>query len=313
MSKKLTINNIRERSFKIHGDKYIITDQNYVDSFTKIKVTCKEHGDFYIEPRHFLSGHGCIKCAILKMGYNGKNGHINMNILKLTLDEIRKRTYKIHGDSIIIPEQKYINAKTKIKIICKHHPDDNLLISTDNLLNKKRGCSICSKRQKLNIDKIRKRCDIIHKDKGYIILEQPYINNETHIKVICPKHDEWNIKPNNLLNGSGCPKCKTSKGEIKIENILKEKNINYICQKKFNGCVDKKELLFDFYLPKYNMCIEYDGEQHYNKFRFEKNNDGLNDRIKKDIIKNEYCINNNIHLLRIKYNENIEEKMNIII
>jgi len=69
-------------------------------------------------------------------------------------------------------------------------------------------------------------------------------------------------------------------------------------------------LKFDFYLPKFNCCIEYDGEQHFRKYRFEKTNDKLNTRKKRDQIKNIYCKDNNIKLYRIKYNENIKNKLN---
>jgi len=298
MSRKLTLSEIRKRTYKIHSNKYIIPDQIYVDSFTKIKIICKIHGDFYMESRHLLNGHGCKKCSGCE---------------KLTIDKIREKCYEIHGYNIIICDQEYINAKTKIKIICKYHPSDNILIYIDNLLNKKRGCPICSKRQKLNIGKIRKRCDIIHINKGYIIPEQNYINNCIKIDVICPIHSVWKTRPSNLLKGHGCPKCKTSKGEIKIENILKEKNINYISQKKFNDCINKKKLPFDFYLPDYNICIEFDGEQHFKPFRFEKNNERLNKTIRNDNLKNQYCDKNNIKLIRIKYNEDINEKMSFLI
>jgi len=296
MSKKLDINNIRERIIKIHGDKYILPDQKYVDSFSKILVICKNHGEFHIQPRHLLSGHGCIKCD----GFE-----------KLTLDKLRKKCYDINGDNIFIPDQEYINSKTKINVKCKLHPNYNWDVLPYNLLRHK-GCPVCNKRQRLNINDVINKCNLVHKDKGYIILEQPYINNETHIKVICPKHGEWKIKPNNLFNGCGCPKCKTSKGELQIENILKFKNIKYISQKKFKGCINKKSLIYDFYLPDYNICIEFDGEQHFKPFRFEKDNKRLQQTINNDIIKNEYCKNNNINLIRIKYNEDIDKKMNEI-
>jgi very-short-patch-repair endonuclease len=64
-----------------------------------------------------------------------------------------------------------------------------------------------------------------------------------------------------------------------------------------------KKLKFDFYLPNYNLCIEYDGRQHFEPIDFfggEKNFEIIK---KRDKIKNEYCLNNNIHLIRIPYNE----------
>jgi hypothetical protein len=111
------------------------------------------------------------------------------------------------------------------------------------------------------------------------------------------------------LNGRGCPICKESLGERIISNYLTDKNIFFIRQYKFKDCKFKRCLSFDFYLSKLNILIEYDGEQHFKKYRFEKNNDILNERIIKDNIKDNYCINN-ILLLRINYKENIHLKLN---
>jgi very-short-patch-repair endonuclease len=116
-------------------------------------------------------------------------------------------------------------------------------------------------------------------------------------------------KPTTHLKGCGCPMCNESQGERKISQILENKKINFISQKKFDGCLYKRKLKFDFYLPDYNTCIEYDGEQHNVMYRFEKTNERLKIRQKRDKIKNEYCKENNIHLIRIKYNESIEEKL----
>ena len=83
-------------------------------------------------------------------------------------------------------------------------------------------------------------------------------------------------------------------------------------QKKFQDCKVKKSLPFDFYLPKYNCCIEVDGQQHYEAISFEKLNEEekkeqLKHRQEYDNIKTQYCKDNNIKLIRIKYNQ-IEKK-----
>ncbi len=127
-------------------------------------------------------------------------------------------------------------------------------------------------------------------------------------KIICPIHGIFEQKTNSHLNGSGCPYCKESKGEKKIRCYLNEHNINFISQKKFKECVDKNKLSFDFYLPIYNLCIEYDGEQHFKLNYFSKNKKILTETRRRDNIKNNFCNNNNGRpkLLRIsyeKYNE----------
>ena len=62
-----------------------------------------------------------------------------------------------------------------------------------------------------------------------------------------------------------------------------------------------RKLFFDFYLPEYKLCIEFDGIQHHIPIKFFGGNDGLKERKNNDKIKDQYCNNNNIDLLRISY------------
>ena len=93
-----------------------------------------------------------------------------------------------------------------------------------------------------------------------------------------------------------------SLGELEVKNWLESHNIRYEFQKRFKDCKDKQCLPFDFYLPEYNICIEYDGEQHYKKCSFQTQQEFEN-AIKRDKIKDEYCKKNNIKLIRIPYFE----------
>ena len=76
----------------------------------------------------------------------------------------------------------------------------------------------------------------------------------------------------------------------------------------FDKCKDIRKLKFDFFLPDYNVCIEFDGEQHFKICEWGEKK--LKDSIKKDGIKNSFCENNNIKLLRISYKDIIYEKIN---
>ena len=96
-----------------------------------------------------------------------------------------------------------------------------------------------------------------------------------------------------------------------ISIILDNKNIMYIRNKRFKKCKNIKPLPFDFYLPEYNICIEFDGEQHFREHKIWGNDKLIKTKIN-DKIKNEYCLNNNIRLIRIKFDENINEKLNLI-
>jgi len=142
-----------------------------------------------------------------------------------------------------------------------------------------------------------------------------YKNSKSKVDIICPIHGIFQQQPSGHLNGRGCHICKESKGEMGIRIFLENNNICFKLQKRFDGCVGKKyKLPFDFYLPDYNLLIEYDGIQHYDKTsKFYHKETIINDNIK-----TEYCIKYKIDLLRIPYynidaiNNIIEEKLYIL-
>jgi len=107
----------------------------------------------------------------------------------------------------------------------------------------------------------------------------------------------------NISQGQGCPICKKSKGERFLKFFLEKYDIKYVQQHWFKDCRDINPLPFDFYLPAYNLCIEFQGRQHYrlredDLFGGKK---GFESRIKRDKIKVNYCKENNINLLIIPY------------
>jgi len=138
-------------------------------------------------------------------------------------------------------------------------------------------------------------------------------------------------------NKSGCPECNKSKGEKKIDEVLINNNWIKISQEEFNKLIDEDKysknyfipqmkyndliglgggfLLYDHYIPKLNLLIEYDGEFHYKPIQNYKNEpmEYAEERLRKqqehDRLKDKYTQNKNINLLRIPYWEfdNIEE------
>lgn len=164
-----------------------------------------------------------------------------------------------------------------------------------------------SKKSRLTNDEFIKRL----KERGlfsdkYDFTQINYIDTLTPIKIICEEHGAIEIKPINLISGGSiCKLCKnSSKGESKIENILIENKVKYIREKTFVDCRGiKRPLPFDFYLPDYNICIEFDGIQHYKPVERFGGIEGFNEIVKNDNIKNNYCLLNNIKLIRISYKD----------
>ena len=100
--------------------------------------------------------------------------------------------------------------------------------------------------------------------------------------------------------------CMTSYFNAYIHKYLDDLNIEH--QMEYCVCIDGVRYRFDFYLPKYNLFIEYDGQQHFEPVRYYGNDIEKNKQIflkiqHRDKIKNKYCKDNNINLLRIPYFE----------
>lgn len=138
------------------------------------------------------------------------------------------------------------------------------------------------------------------KEKGYKILS-PYIKDREKILIdFNCGHDPHGIIPSHLKQNCGCPICNESKGEKFIRLYLEKKDIKFIQEYKFEDCKHKRSLPFDFYISDYNLCIEFDGIQHFKEVKhFGKKS--FKDTQIRDEIKDNYCKENNINLIRIPY------------
>lgn len=126
---------------------------------------------------------------------------------------------------------------------------------------------------------------------------------------------EWDIREDHLNAGHRCPICKNSIGERRVKDYLILHDIKFIPQHYFDDCRYQRPLLFDFYLPELNACIEYDGIQHFQPVDFAGKGQEWAEMLftetkLRDDVKNNYCRNNNIQLCRIKYTQDIEKTLN---
>lgn len=173
--------------------------------------------------------------------------------------------------------------------------------------DKSTQCSVCGHKQGAEkLKKVYRKGDVIGKNPDVIFLKEVdpihiydhdivrrgiFFNKKTKIKF------ETDIRK--VVTGHTNGDLKSC-GERIIEQILSENNICYESQKIFPDCKDISYLRFDFYLPDYNCCIEYDGIQHFEVTGW-NTEEKKKDTEKKDNIKNTYCENNNISLIRISY------------
>jgi len=308
--KKLTINEFIQRANNIYKNKYDYSKSIYINNKTKLIIICPLHGKFKQSPNDHLDYHKCPKCSDISRRYL-QSSNTNEFISKAKL---------IHGDKYDYSKTIYVNALTKVKIICSKH-GEFLQIPTTHLCN--HGCYFCGRDEtiesrKSNLESFLKQSTIIHGNL-YEYSKSTYTKSNVKIEIICRTHGSFFQTPNNHLNGQGCPKCMASKGEVKIENLLKKFEIQFITEHKFNNCKNpetNRRLPFDFYIPSKNLLIEYDGEQH---FGYGKCVNGRHITTKKefeemtfrDKIKTQYAKKNGIQLVRIKYTD--FDKINVIL
>ena len=206
----------------------------------------------------------------------------------------------------------------KIDYICPiHDKQSSILIRLAN----GHGCIYCKIEKtatscRRDIDELESYINNFNDNK--LLNKEDYVNASTrNLNILCGSCKKEIFTTSYASYKTGTKVCRTcsrrmSKNERRIKVFLESLNIEFIQEKSFDGCEYKKKLLFDFYLPKYNLCIEYDGMQHFDDHFFKTiaNTSSLEETQIRDKIKTEYCKNNNINLLRIPYwDENKIEKI----
>lgn len=284
---------------KINPNIEVLTEYTKND----IKVKCKCLIDNYIwevMPHQLLGGHGCPKCANRLQNRRSHDEYIQEMKLK-------------HPNIIVLDEFKKVNEKIHFRCsICNYE----WCAVSNALLNKSNsGCPKCLKHIRVSEEDYMNRI----KNNEYVEYVDGYVDMSHHANFRCKKcGNVWDTLPASIAKGTRCPKCSISHGELEISKTLDNLNIKYIQEYKFDKCKDIRHLRFDFYLPEYNTCIEYDGEQHFMPVKYGSsvkrgNPEKIYEETKRrDKIKTDFCKNNNINLIRIPYMDfnNISEIIN---
>lgn len=200
-----------------------------------------------------------------------------------------------------LPIEDYINNSTKINHKCSK---GHIYLQTSHGHLNGQGCTVCKKKTTE---------EYIHEcmDKGYDLPIEDYINTRTRINHKCMQGHVYPQEPRSHLEGIGCPLCSESHGEKVIRNYLDKRCIKYISQKTFKDLKDKTYLSYDFYLPDYNILIEYQGIQHFESVSFNgKDYTDLDKQKHHDNLKRTYAKDNGYKLLRPTYKTDTQEKIN---
>lgn len=286
-NEKLTKEQFILKARNMHGWKYDYSKVEYSNNKTKVCIICPEHGEFWQTPHSHLHGKGCPNCCKRNKKY--------------TTNEFIAKAKEIHGNKYDYSKIEYIDAKTKVCIICPEHGE---FWQTPASHLDGKGCEKCV-RTSYDTESFIKCSKNIHGEK-YDYSKVEYVNTKEKVCIICPEHGEFFMKPNVHLQGCGCSMC-LKKGEEKLFLQLVEKfgidNINR--QQTFDWLRNPKNnyhQYLDFYIPKYNIAIELQGTQHFCKHRqWDKTE---NDYIKRNMLdynKKQLCQSNGIKILYFSF------------
>ena len=262
-----------------------------------LKFRCGECGKEYSTTWHIFlrnDDHICNFCFKRKRA----RGETNTN---------HKDTNKFHMEAqkrgLIILDD--CNIKYHSRILVQDTNGYRSLMAPNSIM---RGSSFerFSVRNPYTIDNIR----IFAFNKGWncIVYNQEYKGDKIPLKFMCACGNDFYVDINHFVDGKyQCNECRFRQSAIaaKVELWLNQNHIVYSKEKKFDDCKNKKPLPFDFYLDDFNACIEVDGVGHYRPVAFggrkEEAQDIYEQRVQNDLIKTEYCKNNNIPLLRLPF------------
>ena len=277
---KMTKEIFLERAREKHGNKYEYDLTNFNGQKNKIRIKCPIHGWFEQSVPNHLTGQGCKHC-----GNEEKREKMG-----ITLEEFIERAHARHNHKFDYSKVSFINNKSVITIICPIHGEFQQRMD-EHLKGK--GCAKCVGRNKTHDDFVAE-ARAIHGDK-YDYLVDTYRTAESKIKIKCNKCGGiFEQKPWSHLQGHGCPKCKFSRGEVEIEQMLIVNGINYEFQKRFDWLGNQS---LDFFIPLINVAIEIQGSHHFDGSRCFGHPELFNITVERDERKLKLCIENGINVL----------------
>lgn len=286
MSKKITHCEMSKRIHELTNGDYSLSSA-FNKGTEKVKITHHKCGEtFEITTNHFI--------------YDGRRCPC-MRSTRKTHEQFSKEFEDRFSHEFTLLG-RYKTSLTKLRIL--HNPcGTSMDVTPKSLLAGEVKCRTCSP-----IKNKRKTTKEFHDEVqvlggGEFVLVSDYVNNRKKVSI---KHlncgGSYEVSPKDFIAGNRCPYCKQSKGETMVRNILISLGVEYEIEKTYDNLLSRgASMPYDFYLPSYDMLIEYDGEQHFKPVKYFGGQKKFISQQKRDSKKNEYALKNGISLIRIPY------------
>lgn len=187
-----------------HGDCLYNYDKvAYINSYTKVIITCKLHKDFEQTPNNHLKGSGCPVCSA---SYKG-NQFSKVSMTDKAINFIKKAN-EVHENLYNYDKINYIDFLTEVTIVCNIHGDFKQVPQNHT---RGSGCHKCArltmaKKQRNTTEDFVNKAKLVHKNL-YEYSQVNYKGINTKVKINCKAHGFFNQTPSRHLQGAGCPMC----------------------------------------------------------------------------------------------------------
>ncbi len=209
MGKRLTTKEFIARARAIHGRRYDYTRVKYVKSTEKVNIICRKHGRFPQIPKDHWRGEGCMKCGRISAKEKLSDS------VKAFISKGRKK----HGGRFDYSKVKYRGWDQPVTIICAVHGRFSVK-PNKHLFTLNGGCGDCARRPKKDTKRFIKDARKVH-GKRYDYSQVQYINDSTHVTIICRKHGPFPQSPSDHLQGKRCAEC-AGRPKKDTERFIKE-------------------------------------------------------------------------------------------
>jgi very-short-patch-repair endonuclease len=282
--------NFRRDARAVHGNRFSYVN-DYVNSKTPVTIKCRKHGLFKQAPTIHLRGAACPQC--------GYASHAQTRAM--THREFVAKAKRVHRRRGFTYRESYSRAIKKLGIRCPIH---GIFRQTPNSHLGGAGCPGCSSdasavRMKSNHKAFLQRARQVHGNRFQY--PQQYETANTLMNIVCRAHGRFLQLPTKHLQGQGCPSCLESFGERSVALALKRMRVGYVREKGFPTCRDIGPLLFDFFIPKLKLLLEYDGQQHFQTVGHWGGDKSFKRTVRRDSIKTKWAKRHGYRLIRIPY------------
>jgi hypothetical protein len=306
---KLTYDEVKHFVEIESGSGCILVSKEFDGSYQSVlefQCKCGQHFQTRLSYFMFRKKRRCNACGILMSS-------------KKRINKYAKVKKYIEATGCKLLSDDYINQDTPLKIQCQCGREFYRKFA--KFKKQKPCCTYCSPQTNWNFEMIK---EYIENNSNCILISKEYHTVHDKIELRCECGNIFKITFKQFQDGKFlCNDCtKRSLGERRVREFLVKEKIKYIDQYKTIDCKNERSLPFDFAVivnDKVYTLIEYDGEQHYEPVKGWGGDKRLQYIKQNDQIKDQYCQDYNIPLIRIPYWEfdNIEkiltEKLNGVI